>query len=153
MYTMKDLERITDYSRDQLRDRLGHLGPIVADDQRRGPRNALLVGDSTLALLRRMQELEAGELGPQDAATVIAGELNGNGKHRLEKARTVAYGQPEAPPAVPRWVEELLAAKDQTIAVLREENERLTAQVDRLLPLALPAPRRWWPFGRKRDGG
>jgi len=149
MYRMSDLQRLTDYSRDQLRDRLGHLGPIVADDQRRGPRNALLVGDRTLALLRRMQELEAGELGPQEAATVIAEEVNGNGNHRQGKTTTIAYGEPELPLTLPNWVGELLAAKDQTIAVLRAENERLTAQVDRLLPLALPAPRRWWPFRRQ----
>jgi len=150
MYRMKDLERLTDYSRDQLRDRLGHLGAIMADDRRRGPKNAVLVGDSTLALLRRMQELEAGELGPQEAAAVIAEEVNGNGNHRQGKTTTGAYGKPELSPTLPNWVEELLAAKDQTIAVLHAENERLTAQVDRLLPLALPAPRRWWPWNRRQ---
>jgi hypothetical protein len=147
MFTMKDLERTTGYSRDQLRDRLGHLWPIVAKDQRRGPRNAVLVGDKTLACLRRMQELETGELGPQDAAARIMEELGESGKHRTEAGHTVAPGEAKLHPTPPNEGDAaepwrlLIAAKDETIERLESEVSFLRQRVEHLEPLALPAPR------------
>jgi excisionase family DNA binding protein len=40
---------------------------------------------------------------------------------------------------------EMLADRDAQIADLREDRDRWRAQAERL---ALPAPRRWWRFGR-----
>ena len=159
MYTMRDLQRTTGYSRDQLRDRLGHLWPIVAQDQRRGPRNAVLVGDRTLACLRRLQELETGELGPQDAAARILEELGANVKQATEARQTDAPGEPKLHPTPPSdgdpW-RLLLEEKDRRIEELRERIRFLENRLERLEPLlALPAPRRWpWSrFGRRPSSG
>ena len=145
MYTMRDLQRTTGYSRDQLRDRLGHLWPIVAQDQRRGPRNGILVGDRTLACLRRLQELEAGELGPQDAAARIIEELGDGGKDATEARQTVAPGEPRlrpTPPSESDWtLQALLAEKDARIQELRERVAFLERRVEALEPLALPPVR------------
>jgi len=159
MYTMRDLQRTTGYSRDQLRDRLGHLWPIVAQDQRRGPRNAVLVGDRTLACLRRLQELETGELGPQDAAARILEELGANVKQTTEARQTDAPGEPKLHPTPPSdgdpW-RLLLEEKDRRIEELRERIRFLENRLERLEPLlALPAPHRRlpWPFGRRPSSG
>jgi hypothetical protein len=130
-----------------LRDRLGHLGAIVAQDQRRGPRNAVLVGDRTMACLRRMQELETGELGPQDAAARIIEELGGDGNHRIEQRPTVAPGEPELRQTAPSGGDTtepwrlLIKAKDETIGRLESEVSFLRQRIEYLEPLALPAPR------------
>ena len=145
MYAMTDLQRITGYSRDQLRDRLGLLGATVADDLHRGPRNKIIVGDKTLAALKRMRELETGGLAPQVAAGEVIREM---GNHDGD-------GDPNVAPSLRM----LLAEKDRLIEELRHDKaylqERLTQALEQLEELqqrALPpaGSRRWrWPWRRK----
>jgi hypothetical protein len=73
---MEDLQRVTGFSRDQLRDRLGYLGHVLGHDTQRGPRNAIIVGDATLAALDRMKTLESGGLGAKAAADQVGQELD-----------------------------------------------------------------------------
>lgn len=145
MFTMRELQKTTGYTRDQLRDRLGVLSAIVAQDQTRGPRNAVLVGDRTMACLRRMQELESNELGPQEAASRILAELGESGKRRTEQNPNEAPGEAKLPPTVNAEALEpwrlLIKSKDEAIGRLEEEVAFLRRRVEILEPLALPAPR------------
>jgi len=158
MFTMKDLQRITSYSRDQLRDRLRLLGAIVEQDSQRGPRNSLLLGDSTLAALRRMRELENGERGPQDAAGVILEELGGTGNSSRSGASSVAPVSPKLTPAFPSGgdprveiLERLVKEKERRVTDLGVERDHwrdLALDYRRQLapPKDQPKTRRKW-FG------
>jgi len=130
MFNMKDLQRITRYSRDQLRDRLRLLGAIVEQDSQRGPRNSLLLGDTTLAALRRMRELENGERGPQEAAGVILEELGRTGNYDRSEASTVPPVSPKLTPGLPgrgdsrvEILERLVKEKERRIADLGVERD------------------------------
>jgi hypothetical protein len=144
MYTMRDVQRITGLSRDQLRDRLGHLEPIAAQDRTRGPRNALIVGDRTIAYLRRMQELERDDLGPQMAAAQVINEVRENENHRMEERPNVATDEAQlSPTAGPGDAWRLvIASKDDSIRRLESEVIFLRTRVENLERLALPSPRR-----------
>lgn len=142
MYTMKDLQRITGFTRDQLRDRLGGLRAIGAQDRARGPRNAILVGDSTLAYLRRIKELEAREVGPQEALAQIMEEVNGNGKGPKEDNSTVAQSGPQHSQGIPDW-SAIVDAKDELISELRGDRDHWrTLALSLQQQLALPSPER-----------
>jgi len=149
MYEIKDLERATGYTINQIRDRLGLLSPILGRDLHRGKRGKILVGDSILAALRRMAELESQGLSPREAQGHILEEL-GNG-HRNEET-TFAQASPRTPEvAVLReLVEELRHDRDHW----RELALKLQGQVEELQRLALPTPkrRRWWGWWKaQRD--
>jgi hypothetical protein len=94
-----------------------------------------------------MQELETGELGPQDAAARIIEELGGNGNDGTGQRPSMAPGEPEPRPTSPNGgdVAEpwrlLIAAKDETIGRLESEVSFLRQRIEHLEPLALPAPR------------
>jgi hypothetical protein len=147
MYTMRDVERATGFTRDQVRDRVGRVWSIVALDHRRGPKNAVLVGDKTLAVLRRIRELEMGELGPQEAVAQVFDEMGVSGGSPREQAQSVGQTGPEHPSTSPNT-----SQNSAEIAVLREYVEDLKRDRDHwrelavsLQTLALPAPRRrWW---------
>lgn len=145
MYALTDLQRITGLSRDQIRDRLGLLRAIIADDLRRGPRGKVLVGDKTLAALKRIRELEQGGLAPQVAVGEVIKELN-----NLD-----GNDDPNIAPSLRM----LLAEKDALIAELRRDKAflqgqlaRALSQIEELQRRALPAPgsRWWWPWPWKR---
>ena len=145
MYGMSDLQKITGYTSDQLRDRLGRVWGIVAQDHRRGPKNAVLVGDKTLAVLRRMRELESAEVGPNDAAKQIMAELGVDGDGARKGPSSVAHGAPKQPQTSPNASQNtsdesaLVDELRDRIRFLERENERLWGLVDGLR--ALPAPR------------
>jgi len=146
MYTIPDLQRATGYSRDQLRDRLGLLRAALATDLQRGPRNKIVVGDRTLAALKRMVELEREGLAPQIAAGEVIREM---GNHDGD-------GDPNVAPSLRM----LLAEKDRLIEELRrdktylqEQLARALEQLEELQRRALPPPRRrWWPWSWNKTG-
>ena len=163
MYAMADLQRITGYSRDQLRDRVGRVWGIVAQDHRRGPKNSVLVGDKTLAVLRRLRELESRELGPNEAAKQVMEELGHGSNIATGRPKIAGHGSPELAQTPP-------SSSPNTsgeVAVLRELVEELRADRDHWRDLALslkdqlalPSPRvasrrrPWWPFGRRPSSG
>jgi len=144
MYGIAELERATGYTVNQIRDRLALLSPTLGQDLHRGKRGKILVGDSILAALRRMAELEAQGLSPREAQTRILEEL-GNGHKDGES--TFAQGSPRSPEvAVLReLVEELRRDRDHW----RDMALKLQTQVEELQRLALPRPRRpWWKWWR-----
>lgn len=140
MYAIADLERITGLTENQIRDRLGLLSPIFADDVHRGPRGKILVGDQVLAALKRMANLEHQGLSPKVAQGEVLREM----------------GNPDGdghPSLADPWLR-LIEEKDARIAELRAEVTRLTeevrwlrSQLEELQQRALPPPRRrWWPW-------
>ena len=95
-------------------------------------------------MLRRLEELRKdGSNTVRQAASRVLEELNGNGN-------TPQRQSPSELTSIDPLMAELLRSKDEQIERLREEVDRLNGRIDQLLPLALPAPRRWWPFRRKR---
>lgn len=120
----------------QLRRRLEATAPLVAPYVRRGPKNSIQLDQSVIEILRAVEERRASGATLADARDWVAVSLRG------EQGRT--DGQPRAntaPDHGESWaVSALLEEKDRTIRRLETENERLRNEVDRLLPLALPAP-------------
>ena len=142
--TIDDVAKTLGVSVRGVRLRVDALSPKIDVHLHRGENNRQLYTAEALAMLRRVEELrKARSSTVRQAASRVLEELNGNG----DKPRRQS---PSELTSIDPLVAELLRAKDQTIEHLREEIERLNARVQQLLPLALPAPRRWWPFGRKR---
>ena len=85
----------------------GHYGlsEIVAPDQHRGLRNAVLVGDKlSLACIRRMKELESADLGPQEAAARIIDGVSGNGDRPRGNGPSKTPSNPQLAAAGPDWI-------------------------------------------------
>jgi|GEM_PF-4191549 len=120
MYNLDDLQRITGYSKDQLRDRLGRLRGFFPKDHSRGPKNALLVGDSVLAGLQRTKELESGGVSPSVALNTVADEVKNLGVNDPKRAPQ----QTKAGVAKDDFIDFLkaqLAAQDSEIKFLRDQ--------------------------------
>jgi len=141
MYDMRDLQRATGYSRDQLQDRLRLLAPLVGEGLHRGARGKVLVEDNVLATLRRLRDLEGEGLAPRVAVGQVVKELgNGHGKGNGSSGPgEPTSGEVEALRAALAW-------SQREAAHWRELAERLQEQVEHLLPLALPRPRPWWAW-------
>ncbi len=144
MYDMNDLQRATGYSRDQLQDRLRLLAPLVGKGVHKGARGKVLVEDSVLAIVRRLREIEGEGLAPRVAVGQVVRELgndhgNGNGSNGAGERTS---GEVVALRAALEW-------SQREAQHWRELAERLQAQVEQLVPLALPRPRRWWAWWRR----
>jgi len=140
---------MTGFSRDQLRDRLGYLEGTLGYDSSRGPRNAILVGDATLAALDRMKELERGGLGPQAAADQIAQELESPDNTGPQINPQMDRGQKEPPPTeLIKALENHITSLEDRIKELREDKVALRERVRDLETLALPETSE----GRRRMG-
>lgn len=104
--------------------------PLLAPYIRRGRKGALLLDSSGLEILRRIEARREGGESTQAAILTITEEMRDNqGASRgvLEETNT---GQVEI--------------LERLIDQLREENAFLRSQVERLIPLALPSPKRRW---------
>lgn len=133
MYALADLERMTGLTENQLRDRLSLLSPIVGDDLQRGSRGKILVGDRTLAALRRMIELEREGLSPKVAQNRIMSELN--------------QPHPNGENSTGDLWRRLLEEKDARIADLQAERDRLLKLLEDLqarIPALPPARLSRW---------
>ncbi len=130
----------------QVYRRISTVRPVLAPYIRRGENNAILLDGSAIEILRAVEDYRQRGETVEEAVRRVDIEINGNGKgERRETCGKPAEGLAEG------LFRELLLEKDRTIEVLKEENERLRSEVDRLLPLALPAPRpRRWLFWRRQ---
>ena len=134
----------------QLRRRLEATAPLVAPFVRRGPKNSLQLDQSVIEILRAVEDRRASGATLADARDWVAVSLRG------EQGKAARETTSSSDPNASGWaVSALIEEKDRTIRRLEAENERLRGEVDRLLPLALPAPRRRlpWPFGRRASSG
>lgn len=140
MFTLEEAARAVGLSERQLRRRVEATGPLLAPYLRRGDKNRLLLDQGAVEILRDVEARRASGATLADARDWVAVSVRGD--EGSEAGR--ASGQ------APATSSGELAALRELIAELRDERDRLRAEVDRLLPLALPAPRRrvWWPFRR-----
>ena len=105
----------------------GHIG--------RGENNSLLLDGSAIEILRAIEDYRKAGYTVSQSMERIQDSI---GRKPSENS-----GKPEGNrPEISEPWELVLAAKDETIRTLQEENAHLRSEVDRLLPLALPAPRR-----------
>ena len=142
--TIDDVARTLGVSVRGVRLRVAALSPAIDAHLRRGENNRQLYTGEALAMLRRLEELRQAESNTvRQAGSRVLEELNGNG----DKSRRQS---PSEMTSIDPLVAELLRSKDDQIEHLREEVKRLNARIDQLLPLALPVPRRWWPFSRRQ---
>jgi len=141
MFTLEEAARAVGLSERQLRRRVEATGPLLAPFMRRGDKNRLLLDQGAVEILRDVEARRASGATLQDARAWVA--VSVRGEHGSEAGQ--ASGQ------APATSSGEVAALRELIAELRDERDRLRAEVDRLLPLALPVPRRRlpWPFGRR----
>lgn len=131
------MERITGFSRDQLSLRLRLLEGHLSHDMQRGKGVRTLIGDRTLAALRRMAELEKDGFEPQVAATRVFQEI---GKPQGNEADDLPAGILRLVKSQERMIEEL--RRDKTY--LQTQLDRAQARIEELERRALPPPRRRW---------
>jgi len=138
MLTVRDVSELTGLSTRQVYDRLSALSPLLDGGLRTGQRGRKLITDDAFALFRRLRELEGEGNSRESAVSMIRQELDRTEQQSVETSRTDGESG-----------RELIAVLEARIAEQAEEIRFLRAQLERLLPLALPRPRRWWLFGRK----
>jgi DNA-binding transcriptional MerR regulator len=147
--TIREVATSLGVSERAVRLRLDALQGILAPHLQRGPNNQLLFTGEAVAILRQAEEVRH-----RDGVSVkVAASKLRQSAQDSESARQTSVRPTANRTAAPdeSWaVSALIEEKDRTIRRLETENDRLRTEVDRLLPLALPAPRRrpWWRFGR-----
>lgn len=139
MYTVKDVAELTHLTSRQVYDRITALSPVLNGTLRTGSRGAKLLTDEGFAIFRRLLDLENDGLSRESAINVIQEDLVTADPDKTEGIRTDGEGEGK-----------LIATLEQVISDQRREIEFLRVQIDRLTPLALPAPRRLFGFFRRK---
>ena len=73
--TIKDVMEKTGYSRSQLQRRLDLLRPVLNGALRKGPKNALQLGEEAVQLLIKLRDLEGQGFRPVDAVARVISEI------------------------------------------------------------------------------
>jgi len=119
----------------QVYRRISGVRPVLTDHIRKGENNKLLLDGSAIEILRKVEDHRKAGLTVSQAMERIRDSISGN---QPEDAGKPTENIPEMPEA---W-RLVITAKDELISSQREEIAHLRGEVERLLPLALPAPRR-----------
>lgn len=138
MHTVKDVAELTHLTSRQVYDRITALTPVLDGTLRTGSRGAKLLTDDGFAIFRRLLDLENDGLSRESAIEVIQEDLVTPDPDKTEGIRNDSEGEGK-----------LIATLEQVISDQRREIEFLRAQVERLTPLALPSPRRWFGLFRR----
>ena len=130
MYAVKDIAELTHLTSRQVYDRITALSPVLNGSLRTGSRGAKLLTDDGFAVFRRLIDLEGEGHSRESAIEVIQEDLENTGSKGTESNRSdrEAGGK-------------LISTLERVIDEQQREIEFLRSQVDRLMPLALPAPR------------
>ena len=126
----------------QLYRRISDARPLLAPHLRKGENNKLLLDGSAIEILRSVEDYRKAGFTVSQSVERIQDSISGK---PAENTRKPAGNTPNVSEP---W-QLLIAAKDEMIAAQQEEIVHLRGEVERLLPLALPAPRRGI-FGRFR---
>ena len=119
----------------QLYRRISSVRPVLSGYLRRGENNRLLLDGSALKILRAVEDYRRTGDTVDQAVERIQQSIDGKGPEN--------GGEPKGNgPEISEPWKMVIAAKDETIRLLQDENVHLRGEVERLLPLALPAPRR-----------
>ena len=119
----------------QVYRRISGVRPVLADHIRKGENNKLLLDGSAIEILRKVEDHRKEGLTVSQSMERIRDSISGNQPENT--------GKPvENVPEISGPWQLVIAAKDEMIAAQREEIAHLRAENERLLPLALPSPRR-----------
>lgn len=144
MLTIEDAAVTLGLTPRQVYRRVSTVRPLLAPYVRRGQNGKLLLDSSAIEILRRAENLRKEGLTVEEAVAQIREEITGKGRGEVGNSTGDLPGT---------W-KLLLEEKDKRIRTLEEEVAFLRARIERLEPLALPAPRRrWWPWWRKATLG
>ena len=163
MYTVTELERLTNLTRKQVYDRLRLLSQLLDGELMTGRNGKKLLSERGFAIFNRLRSLEGEGLTGQSAVNLIAEEL-GTDKQKVKgtnKQPSFSEGKATGNPGEAHMFSALLEEKDQRIRELKERIDELKAEViflrrrvEELTPLALPRPHwRWFSWllpGAKR---
>jgi len=139
MTTIEDLARMLSVSVRGVRLRVDALSSTVAPFIRQGPNNRSLFTGAAVGMLRRLEEVRQTQgVSIRGAASIVRREE----EERREQSDNAAQVKGRDNLATSEACKELVRAKNETIELLRVQVAELRAQVERLLPLALPRPRR-----------
>jgi hypothetical protein len=142
MYKVKDVAELTHLTSRQVYDRLTALSPVLNGSLKTGSRGAKLLTSEGFAVFQRLVDLEGEGHSRESAIEVIREDLKSTDTVKTEAARNDR--EPSG---------KLVETLERVIEDQRAEIAHLRSQVDRLMPLALPAPRRWLGlFRRRREG-
>jgi len=126
----------------QVYRRLSSARPVLSGHIGKGENNRLLLDGSAIEILRAVEDYRKSGLSVSQSIERIRDSIGGNPPEN--------GGKPAGNPSEPWHI--VIAAKDETIRTLQAENEHLRSEVERLLPLALPKPRRrFLTFLRRGD--
>ena len=135
MITMEEAAKSVGLSDRQLRRRIEVCRPLLAPYIRRGDKNRLLLDHGAVEVLRAVEDRRAMGATLEESMAYVADSIEGEQGSELEPTSGQTRGQ-DSP-----WLL-VIAAKDETIEALKAENAHLRSEIERLMPLALPAPRR-----------
>ncbi len=135
MIGIEQAARSLGLSERQTYRRISAVRPLLSEHVGRGQNNSLQLDGSAIEILRVVEDgRKAGLTVSQSMERIrdsIGEKVEANeGKPEEDHPETEIPGP---------WLL-VIAAKDETIRTLHEENARLRSEVDRLLPLALPSP-------------
>ena len=142
MYAVKDVAELTHLTSRQVYDRITALAPVLNRSLRTGSRGAKLLTDEGFAIFRRLIDLEGEGHSRESAITVIQEDVRSTDTVKVEPIRNDGGGEGK-----------LVATLERVIEDQKKEIEFLRSQVEQLMPLALPRPRRRFItlFRRKDD--
>jgi len=119
----------------QVYRRISDARPVLSGHVRKGENNKLLLDGSAVEILRAVEDCRKTGLTVSQSIARIRDSIGGNRPENTGKRAEIA------PETAEPW-KLIIAAKDETIEALKAENAHLRGEVERLMPLALPAPRR-----------
>jgi len=119
----------------QVYRRISDARPVLSSHIRKGENNKLLLDGSAIEILRAVEDYRKSGLTVPQSVERIRDSISEKRPETIGKPAENALDMSEP------W-QLLIAAKDEMIAAQREEIAHLRGEVDRLMPLALPSPRR-----------
>jgi hypothetical protein len=140
--TMEQTARAVGLSPRQLRRRIEATGPLLAPHVRRGEKNRLLLAPGAVEILRAVEDRRSQGATLEEARDWVAVSMRGEEGSGQGRGRERTGGAVSGESGETAILRELVEEKERTIRRLEEDNARLQARVDQLIPLALPRPRR-----------
>ena len=152
MLTLDVLSKRLAFSEWQTRRLVYALRPLLQGSLASKPGQALQIPSSAIGLFERAAQLKSEGIALGSLAQALQEEMGPTAVEAASSLDGVNVQPPPLDPATPLAAEPwrvAIAAKDETIRALQAEVVHLRGEVERLLPLALPAPRRIFGLFRR----
>ena len=144
MMTMGEAAKVVGVSDRQLRRRIEVCRPLLASYIRRGDKNRVLLDHGAVQVLRAIEDRRATGATLEESMAYVADSIRGEQQSEQKPARGQTSGE-DSPWKI------VIESKDERIADLKERVAFLEARIERLEPLALPSPRRWFRVFQRRN--